>query len=187
MKIISGSLRGCIIPTVKNAKYRPSTGKFKEAIFSILTSSYGLQDKIVLDLFAGTGSFGFEAISRGAKHATFVDIDSTHLNTAKSFAEKHHIIDQTQFIRADSTNLISTNLKYDIIFVDPPYAKNIVEKALASLHKAQWLNEDAVIVIEVGAREEVDLPDWCSVVEERVYGGSKMIIVRWRREGDSNP
>jgi len=187
MRIISGSLRGCIIPTAKNAKYRPSTGKFKEAIFSILTSSYGLKDKVVLDLFAGTGSLGLEAISRGASHATFVDIDSIHLNTTKSFAEKYHIMDQTQFIRADATNLISTNLKYDIIFIDPPYAKNIVEKALTSLYKAQWLSSDAVIVIEVGAREEVDLPDWCLLVEERVYGGSKMIIVRWRREGDSNP
>lgn len=184
MKIISGCLRGCIIPTVKNAKYRPSTGKFKEAIFSILASSYGFQDKVVLDLFAGTGSLGFEALSRGAKHATFVDIDSTHLNTAKSFAEKHKIMDQTHFIRADSTNLTLTELKYDLVFVDPPYGNNIVEKALMSLHKVQWLSPDAVIVIEAGAREEVDLPDWCEMVQERVYGGSKMIIVRWRREGD---
>ena len=180
-------MRGFIIPTVKNAKYRPSTGKFKEAMFSILTSSHVLKDKIVLDLFAGTGSLGFEALSRGAKHATFVDINSTNLNTAKSFAEKHKIMDRTNFMVADSTNLILTELKYDVVFLDPPYGNNIVEKALASLHKAQWLNSYAVIVIEVGAREEVNLPDWCELVEERVYGGSKMIIVRWRREGDSNP
>lgn len=176
MKIISGTLRGNIIPTIKNAQYRPSTGKFKEAIFSIMASSYPLKDKIVLDLFAGTGSLGFEAISRGAKHATFLDIDSSHLNAAKSFAEKHNIIEQTNFIRADSTNLMPTSLKYDIVFLDPPYGKKMVEKALTSLHKAQWLGIDSVIIIEVGAREDVDLPNWCEPVETRIYGGSKMII-----------
>ena len=176
MKIISGFLRGCIIPTVKDAKYRPSTGKFKEALFSILVSADKLKGMTVLDLFSGTGSLGFEALSRGAQHVTFIDIDSTHLNTAKSFAEKHNLTEQTKFLKADSTNLVPTTLKYDIVLLDPPYGKSMSEKALATLHKSAWLKDGAMIVIEVGAREDVTLPAWCEMIETRIYGGSKMII-----------
>ena len=176
MKIISGFLRGAVIPTVKNAKYRPSTGKFKEAIFSILSAGGNLKDKIVLDLFSGTGSLGFEALSRGAKYATFVDIDSIHLNMAETFAEKHKIMDQTRFIKADSTNLMATDLKYDLVFLDPPYGRKMVEKALVALRKAEWLSNGAIIVIELAAKEDVELPDWCALIDKRVYGGSKMIM-----------
>ena len=170
-------MRGALIPIVKDAKYRPSTGKFKEAIFSILSASNLLENSTVLDMFAGTGSLGFEALSRGAKYVTFVDIDPTHLNTAKTFAEKHKVNTKTRFIKADSTNLMPTDLKYDLVFLDPPYGKNMVEKAIAALHKAQWLAEGATLVIEVGAREDVVLPDWCEIVDKRVYGGSKMLLV----------
>ena len=69
-----------------------------------------------------------------------------------------------------------TDTKYDIVFLDPPYGKSMVERALASLHKASWLNEEAIIVIEVGAREDVALPEWCELMQQRIYGGSKMIM-----------
>jgi len=179
MRIISGTLRGAIIPTVKDSTYRPSTGKFKEAIFSILTSLQALQGKIALDLFAGTGSLGFEALSRGATHATFLDINTKHLNLAKSFAEKHGLMEKTRFINTDSTNLMPTDRKYDIVFLDPPYAKGIVEKALAKLIKSEWLNPGALLVIEVGAKEDVVLPEICKELDMRVYGGSKMIMAKY--------
>ena len=80
--------------------------------------------------------------------------------------------------------MMRTNVQYDLVFLDPPYGHNIVEQALVSLHKAQWLNHNALIVIEVGAREEVDLPEWCEMIESRVYGSTKLVIVRGKREGD---
>lgn len=179
MKIISGLFRGAIIPTAKDTGYRPSTGKFREALFSILTSGRlidGLDGKIVLDLFSGTGSLGFEAISRGASHATFVDVDNIHLQTAKSFAEKYKITDKVDFIKTDATKRLVLPHQYDIIFMDPPYKKKMVEIALEAVHNANILNKDALMVIEVGYREKVDFPDWCELIEERGYGASKMLL-----------
>ena len=179
MKIISGQLRGAIIPSVKNAGYRPSTGRFKEAMFSILTSgtfASCLIDKNVLDLFAGTGSLGLEALSRGATSATFVDIDSMALDAVKSFASKHKILDITNFINADSTKLPLAKKRYDVVFIDPPYRKGLVEASLLSLHKSSWLNDEALFVIEVGKKESIILPEWCEQMDMRVYGSSKLII-----------
>lgn len=179
MKIISGLLRGAIIPTAKDTSYRPSTGRFKEALFSILTSgrfAQGLKGKIILDLFAGTGSLGFEAISRGAHHVTFVDIDPQHLQTAKSFAEKYQITEKVTFIKADATKRLVLPNRYDIIFMDPPYRKKMVEMALESLNSADVVGKDSLLVIEVGHKENVILPDWCQLIEERVYGASKMLL-----------
>ena len=108
-----------------------------------------------------------------------VDIDSNHLNVAKSFAEKHSIFDRVSFIRADSLSLSPTALKYDLVFVDPPYSKNMVYKSLVSIDKAKWLNNEALIIIEVASREDVELPDGYVSIDERVYGGSKMIIAKY--------
>ena len=117
MKIISGSLRGVVIPTVKNAKYRPTTGKFKEALFSILTSGEfaangGFHDKVVLDLFSGSCSIGLEALSRGAKHVTFVDVERDNLEIAKNFVKKHNLDSMASFINSDATNLRNSKIKY---------------------------------------------------------------------------
>lgn len=181
MKIISGNLRGAIIPTIKSAGYRPSTGKFKEAMFSILTSgafTECLIDKNILDLFAGTGSLGLEAISRGAKMTSFVDIDATTLNSIKSFAIKHNILDKTLFINTNASRLPPTKTKYDLVFIDPPYRKGLVEVSLLSMKQASWLNDNALLIIEVGSNENVTLPDWCEHLDTRIYGSSKMIIAR---------
>lgn len=182
MKIIAGSLKGALIPTVKTKSYRPSTGKFKEALFSILTSMESEEnsiiiDKIVLDLFSGTGSLAFEAISRGAKKATLIDIDQKHLDCAKSFATKHNILDQISFLRMDASNLGYTKYKYDLVFIDPPYMQQMVDSTLVALTKSNWLNEKAIICIETGKNETISIPEEYIISQERIYGASKLWIL----------
>ncbi len=184
MKVISGFLKGHIIPTLKGAKYRPSTGKFKEAMFSILTSGEFategiIYNKEVLDLFAGTCSLGFEALSRGAKHVTFVDVDQPSLDLATIFAMKKNIEDKTNFVKQDATRLSTAKKQYDLVFMDPPYDQDMASKALSALDKYGWLKETAIIVVETGSREKLTYPERYSLIDERVYGISKMTILRY--------
>lgn len=180
MHIIAGSLKGRAIPTAKHVKYRPSTGRFKEALFSILTSgdfTGRLQEAKFLDLYSGSCSIGFEAISRGAASSTFVDTDRRNLEIAEGFAKKVGIAKQTKFICSDAQNLRYTNEKYGIIFIDPPYKEDMVVKTLSSLLENSWLEENALVIIEAGEYDKIDIPSGLEVHTDRKYGGSRLIIL----------
>lgn len=182
MHIIAGSLKGRAIPTAKNVKFRPSTGRFKEALFSILTSG-DLADRLngakFLDLFSGSCAIGFEAISRGAEYATFIDIDRGNLDIAKAFAEKAGIKDQTYYLNMDVANLRYTKRKYNIVFIDPPYKEDMVPKTLSSLITNSWLEADSLLIIEAEERDVVDIPKEFEVHTDRKYGGSRLIILNY--------
>lgn len=183
MHIIAGSLKGRAIPTLKNVKYRPSTGKFKEALFSILTSGDfqgRLLDANFLDLYSGSCAIGFEAISRGASKATFVDIDRKNLEIAEKFAEKIGLANQTKFICKDAQNLRSTYEQYDVIFIDPPYKEDMVVKTLSSLLANSWLKNNALVIIEVGKDDKIEVPREFEVLINRKYGGSHLIMIGYK-------
>lgn len=180
MHIVAGTLKGRAIPTAKHVKYRPSTGRFKEALFSILTSGDfqgRLEQAKFLDLYSGSCAIGFEAISRGAKSATFVDVDRKNLDIAASFAEKVGVENRTKFLCTDASNLRSTTEKYDIIFIDPPYKEDMVSKTLSSLEANSWLEEDALVIIEIGEYDKIDIPEGFEMHTDRKYGGSRLIIL----------
>ncbi len=187
MKIISGFLRGVVVPTVKNARYRPTTGKFKEALFSILTSGEfaangGLRDKEILDLFSGSCSIGLEALSRGSTHVTFVDIDRNNLDIAKNFTKKHNLETSVTFLNTDVTHLRNLKKKYDIVFIDPPYEQGLASKALNVIHTQACLHSDSFIIVEIAAKEKLELQKCYEIYLERKYGASKMIILKYLGE-----
>lgn len=185
MRIIAGKHKNRIIPTLKNANYRPSTGKIREAIFSILTSGEFSDGRLftkeskVLDLFAGTGSLAFESCSRGAGVVTLIDINSDYLRVAKEFASKIAELDKVTFLNINATALPkSKNIFFDLIFIDPPYGHNLVPQAVNALKKAQWLKEGTIIVIEFAKNE--DFTDDClELIKEKIYGDSKLLILRY--------
>lgn len=181
MRIISGRLKGRVIPTLKNANYRPSTGKFKEAIFSIITSGKfcDLKDSYVLDLFCGTCSIAFEALSRGARFATAVDKESAHIKISKEFAVSIGEGENISFLTLDATNLPKAQNQYDIIFMDPPYFLNLADKALISLYKKGWLKNESVIMIETHRKEDLKIPECYKVIDQRIYGNSKLIVLSY--------
>jgi 16S rRNA (guanine966-N2)-methyltransferase len=181
MRIVSGKYKGMIVPIIKNATYRPTTGKLKEAIFSILSSGTiaELDGANVLDLFTGTGSLAFEALSRGANFVLGIDREANHIKACKEFATKLSEQDNINFLVSDATNLPNAQKQYDIIIIDPPYFHNMADKTIISLHNKGWLNHGAILMIEVGRKEDVKIPEYYTLLDERIYGNTKLIILRY--------
>ena len=146
MRIISGTKRGKVLFTPKDERIRPTTDRAREALFSIIQSKIGdeLQAISVLDIFSGTGAFGLEAASRGAKSVTFVDID---LRLTEKNA-KLCGFDNLNFIKRDARLLPPTAKKYDLIFLDAPYNLGLSEPTLKNLIKQGDVAPAALIIVE---------------------------------------
>lgn len=186
MRIIGGRYKNYTIPIAKNALYRPSTNKFKEALFSILTSGEFkslmlLENAIVLDVFAGACALGFEALSRGAKCATFIDINSRYINTAKTFIEKYKIEKEVSFICANALFLSVSHKKHNLVFLDPPYNQtDTVNKTISSLISKGWVSNGAFFVLEISRKSNFFYKNSnLSLVLDRIYGNSKLIILQY--------
>ncbi|MCC8370758.1 MAG: 16S rRNA (guanine(966)-N(2))-methyltransferase RsmD [Rickettsia endosymbiont of Stiretrus anchorago] len=185
LKIISGKFQNQKIPIAKNIKYRPSTGKLKEAIFSILTSGEFIGNKLfnenikVLDLFAGSGSLAFESLSRGAGFATLIDIDLYSLKIAEEFAKTLNIHDKVNLVNINALNLPKANTAFDLVFVDPPYHNKIVTKVMKLLIKNNWLNTDAIIVVEMAKTDDYVLDENIEIIREKLYGNTKLLVLKY--------
>ena len=187
MKIIYGKHKNRVVPTVKNSDYRPTTSKFREALFSILSArifhSNSLDDLKVLDLYAGSGILSFEAISRGAALAALVDTNINHLKLIEKFAVTIGEKDKIHCSNINAANLPTADRKYDIVFMDPPYYNNLCPKTLECLLKNQWLENDSVIAIEIEKTASINwsLFPQLKLVKEVVYGGSKLIVAKYEQ------
>lgn len=184
MKIITGKFRNRVIPTHKKSDYRPTTAKFREALFSILSSggfvdSKPLEGAIVLDLFAGTGSLSFEALSRGAAHATLVDISEENLGLAKQFAEKLDCLDNIKLIIGDATCASRLQHKYSLVFMDPPYHKDYAAKTLINLDRNDLLERNAIIAIEMSKYDKFTVSGPYEMLREKIYGNSRLLILKY--------
>jgi 16S rRNA (guanine966-N2)-methyltransferase len=158
---------------------RPTADRAREALFNILYSRFGsLSACRVLDVFAGTGAFGLEAISRGALCATFMDIcsDSVTKNAALFSAEKSKI----RIVRADVTTCPTATEKYNLIFSDAPYAKNLSVPALTALAQKGWIEDNALCLVETRRDEDSDFPIFFEKTDERLYGLAKVCFYEYR-------
>lgn len=179
MRIIGGKYRGknLISPTVQGV--RPTSDRAREAVFNILFSKLEapFSEYNLLDVFAGTGAFGLEAISRGFKKAGFIDIDTKTLlrNIALFPNEKNNL----QTFIADVSALPKAPFAYDVIFLDAPYNKGLSEKALNSLAAQGWLSSGALCIVESEHREAIEIPTEYTLEDERVYGIAKVSFLRY--------
>jgi 16S rRNA (guanine966-N2)-methyltransferase len=182
MKIISGKFRGRKIECLNSKDLRPTTGQIREAIFSILNSlDYLNNDKevSVLDLFCGTGSLGLEALSRGLKHVTFVDINQQHLSLVEETAGRLGVRNQIILMRWNACDLPKARQQYNVVFMDPPYHdSNLLSQALSSLVKEGWLAEDSIIIAEFAKKNLPKLPEGIEIMDTRIYGKSKIFLMR---------
>ncbi|MFK7973874.1 MAG: RsmD family RNA methyltransferase [Rickettsiaceae bacterium] len=184
MKIICGKYKNRIIPTVSKFDYRPSTTKFRAALFSILNSGEFIdlspvKGAKVLDLFAGTGCLAFEALSRGAEHITLVDNNRDHLKAAEKFANNISAADRVKTIVADATNLSYIPNKYHLVFIDPPYYKNYIQPALNCLLNNGLLESGAIIIVESSKYAQIILGQAFVLVKEKIYGNNKLLILQY--------
>ena len=150
MRVISGKARGLKLNTPKNDDVRPTTDRVKESLFNMINSY--IMDSDILDLFAGTGSLGIECLSRGANQCIFVDNSKESINIVKSNIKKARVENESIVLNLDFKSAInslsSKNKQFDVIFMDPPYYKNMFSDALSAVDNNNLLKEDGIIVVE---------------------------------------
>ncbi|MEN8834133.1 MAG: 16S rRNA (guanine(966)-N(2))-methyltransferase RsmD [Pacificibacter sp.] len=180
MRIIAGTYRGIALTSVgkgdAGAHLRPTTDRVRESLFNVLAGGkFGdaLTDARTLDLFAGTGALGLEALSRAGECATFVDDG----RKAQSLIEENIRIckaqKQSKLMRVDATRLpMNPDAPYDLIFLDPPYAQGLGEKAIAAAIAGNWLTTRALVVWEESA--PIVVPDALTLLDTRKYGDTKI-------------
>lgn len=157
MRIIGGRFKGRRLFSVTGKTVRPTADRIRESIFNILASK--VMDAMVLDLFSGTGALGIEALSRGAREAVFVEKSRTALSAIQRNIQVCAVEGQARVIRWDIAKnlncLQKMPLTFDLVFMDPPYNCNLIQKGLQNLHSSGCLNRGAWIVVEHGASESI--------------------------------
>jgi 16S rRNA (guanine966-N2)-methyltransferase len=173
LRIIAGKFKGRKLRSVRGTKTRPTADRIREAMFNIL--AFQIQNATVLDLFAGTGALGIEALSRGAKSVIFIDVASDSISVLRENIKTFSLESQTKIFRWDLTRdlncLSPLRSAFNLIFMDPPYNKNIIETTLFNLHCSQSLQNDARIVVEHSFLEPISksrLP--FEISDQREYG-----------------
>ncbi|MGB4058387.1 MAG: 16S rRNA (guanine(966)-N(2))-methyltransferase RsmD [Alphaproteobacteria bacterium] len=179
MRIVSGKYGGRRLLTPKGNDIRPTSDKLRGAIFNILRSREVLEGATVMDCFCGTGALGLEALSQGVESCVFIDNARDSLNLAKDNAAALKIGEEAIFILKDAGNPGARPEKIPprtLVFLDPPYRKNLVPLALESLHKGGWLAPAALCVIEVEKEFAANLPPSFEIKDRRIYGETALIL-----------
>ena len=183
MRIVAGKFRGKTLTSPSDDGIRPTSDRARESIFNILGSRLGpvLAGKRVLDLFAGTGALGLEALSRGAAHVTFVDTGAEARGLIRDHIEAFGAAGITKLLRRDATALGAPGSfgQFDLIFLDPPYGQGLGEKALADLAANGWIAPGAMVVWEEAVEAEVIVPDGFTLDDTREYGAAAVRFLRF--------
>lgn len=175
MRIIGGKFRGRALQNVgkgdEKGRLRPTSDRVRESLFNVL--EHGDYPEIegarVLDLFAGTGALGFEALSRGAAHVTFVEKGRVGQGLIRGNMDLFRCASECRLLPIDATKLGANAAgPFDVCFLDPPYGKGLAEKALKAALAANWLSDQALVVLEEGSR--IALPDGFVLRDVRIYG-----------------
>jgi 16S rRNA (guanine966-N2)-methyltransferase len=182
MRIVAGKLRSRPLAGPKSDAVRPTNDRLREALFNVLTHSYGdpITGARVLDLFAGTGALGIEAISRGAAYALFVDEGVEARALLRDNIESLGLGGVTRIFRRDATRLGPAHPiePFSLVFLDPPYSKGFAEKSLVSAREGQWLTSGALIVVEEAANAGFQAPEGFVELERRKYDDTEFVILR---------
>jgi 16S rRNA (guanine966-N2)-methyltransferase len=182
MRVCGGVHGGRVLKGPASSKIRPTSDKLRQAIFNILAHGYGdpVADARVLDLFAGTGALGIEAISRGAAFALFIEESAEARALIRANVEMLVLTGTTKIFRRDATKLGLRGAfePFSLVFCDPPYGKGLAEKALASAHHGGWLAQDALIVVEEAVEAKFAAPEGFEVLERREYDDTEIIFLR---------
>ena len=187
MRITGGAFRGRTLFAPADARVRPTADKVRQAIFNILAHNefgvgFTLNGARVGDLFAGTGAMGIEALSHGARNCLFVEDATESRALIRKNVEALQLTGVTKIWRRDATQLGpmpgGSGGPFDLVFLDPPYHRNLIPKALASLTTGQWLAPNAVLIVET-AESEADLfPEEFLLLTQHVYGDTQVHVVK---------
>ena len=189
MRIITGSAKGKKLVSLEGDATRPTSERIKEAIFSSI--QFDVEGRRVLDLFAGSGQMGLEALSRGAEKATFIDLSREAMEIVKQNCKSTGFFDKSHFLVSDWRNYIrkaSGREQYDLVFVDPPYAMECCADAAAYLAKTELIIPGAIVVLESG-EEEIDMADprlaGYRVIKSTHYGKKTFVNILFYEGGEA--
>jgi 16S rRNA (guanine966-N2)-methyltransferase len=184
MRIIGGKHRGRKLAAPASRAVRPTSDRAREALFDILAHGRfaegpAYEGARVLDVFAGTGAFGLEALSRGAAQATFMEKDRTAIaalraNIATLGEEKNAAV-----LPVDACRPPQAAVPCALAFLDPPYGEDLAASALTALAASGWLAAGVLAVVEVAAKQALDAPEGFALLDERRYGAAKLVFLRF--------
>ena len=186
MRIVAGRHKGLALAAPEGTTTRPTSERARQALFDMLTHGRfrGVLDGAAVgDLFAGTGALGLEALSRGARDAVFVETDRAALASLRANLRKADREDEAEVLAADATTLPPRRDPMSILFLDPPYGRDLTSRALDSARRRGWIGAETLVVAQLDPREPVDWLDQGWVVEEdRRHGKARLLIVRPRQD-----
>lgn len=185
MRIVAGQYRGRAIVTPEGQNTRPTSDRARQAIFNVLEHApwaEGLHEARVIDLYAGSGALGFEALSRGAAFCLFVDTDDGARGAIRENMDAYGLFGRCRVHRRSATDMGprpgSAGEAFTLAFLDPPYAKGLGEQTLARLLEGDWLAPGAIVVFERGSDEpEIDTPGY-ERLDARDYGAARVLFLR---------
>ena len=185
MRIVAGSLKGRAIVAPQGQGTRPTSDRARQAVFNVLEHAAWaepLEGMRIIDLYAGSGALGFEAISRGAAFALFVETDEEARGAIRENADAYGVMGRTRVHRRSATDLGgrpgSDGEAFDLAFLDPPYRKGLGEQTLSRLLEGHWLKPGAVVVFERGSDEpEIETPGY-ERLDARDYGAARVLFLK---------
>jgi 16S rRNA (guanine966-N2)-methyltransferase len=182
MRIVGGRLGGRTLASPRSHAIRPTADRLRESLFNILIHSYGdpISAARVLDLFAGTGALGIEAVSRGAAFALFVDNGAEARALLRNNVEALGLGGVTKVYRRDASDLGPAHPMepFSLVFLDPPYRMKLAEKALVSLRDGGWLTAGALLVVEEAKAAQFAAPQGFEELERRLYDDTEFVFLR---------
>src|SRR4051794_20473767 len=181
MRVVGGRLKGRLLASPSSREIRPTADRLRQSLFNILVHAYGdpVAGARVLDLFAGTGALGIEAVSRGARFALFVDNGTEARALLRANVEALGLGGVTKVFRRDASDLGPAHPvePFSLVFLDPPYGKGLAERALASLRDGGWLLPRAMLVVEEAKAARVIAPDGYEELERRAYDDTEFVLL----------
>lgn len=184
MRVISGSARGLKLKAPKGLNTRPTADRIKESLFNIIAND--LYDINFLDIFSGSGGIGIEALSRGAAQAVFIDSSKESVEVISENLKAARLYDKARIIKSDVFSAVSRlggeKRKFDIIFMDPPYGKGLVEETINAVKKADILAENGFIIAEQASDEPDILIEPFNVFRVKNYNKIKMTFIEYSKE-----
>lgn len=184
MRIISGKARGTKLNTLDGTATRPTLDRVKESLFNIIQND--IEDSTVLDLFSGSGAIGLEFLSRGAKRAVLCDSSKDAIKIIKQNVQKTHFEEKVEVYNMEFTKLVERlqNQKFDIIYIDPPYATDFIKISLEKIIEYELVNENTKIIVETDDEtrilnqiEKMDV----EITDKRKYGRATIIFLKYRK------
>ena len=183
MRVVSGSARGSKLQPVPGMNTRPTTDRVKENVFNLIQDH--VRDADVLDLFAGTGQLGIEALSRGAAHCDFIEHNGTAYNVVSKNVQTARVQDRASLHRVEARDFLAKAAakKYSLIFLDPPYGGTILENALSGIERFDILSANGIIICESAVEDR--FAHGFEVIRERRYGATMITVLR-RQDGGTD-